>query len=64
MVKTIQQRIQGNSTGTLYLKALPMNTGINFRAMVVRRTASYTHNNNKKKITYKIRFENGGMGAK
>jgi len=62
MVKTIQQRIQGNSTGTLYLKALPMNTGINCRAMVARRTASCTHNNNENKITYKIRFENEGWG--
>jgi len=31
---------------TLYLKALPMNTGINFRAMVTLRIASYTDKSN------------------
>jgi len=46
-VKTIQQIIQGNLTVTLYLKAQPMNNGINFRAMVALRTAAYKHNNNK-----------------
>jgi len=59
-VKTIQQRIQGNLTVTLYLKALPMKNGINFRAMVALRTASYKHNNNKNKTIYKIRDGNGG----
>jgi uncharacterized membrane protein len=49
-VETIQQRIQANLTLTLYLKALPMNNGINFRAMVALRTASYTHNKNKRKL--------------
>ena len=58
-VKTIQQRIQGNSKVTLYLKALPMNTGINFRAMVARRTASCTQNNSKRKTIYKVGFGDG-----
>jgi len=63
-VKTVQQRIQGNSKVTLYLKALPMNNGINFRAMVALQTAAYKHNNNKKITTYKIRFGDGGWGSK
>jgi hypothetical protein len=59
-IKTIQRKIQGNLTVTLYLKALPMNNGINFRAMEALRTASYKHSNNKKKTIYKIR-DGGGI---
>jgi len=44
------------------LKALPMNTGMNFRASEALRTASYSQKTIKRKLLQKQNSERGGKG--